>query len=256
MSIQYINLNTGAPVQDGTIRSITDNGIITNTRNSWKLIPHDQLQQESANTGAWKKEPVTEHRQVSDNPFLFNSENPDSLYTENIEYRFGFTDLVFSTQQAAAASALVTQEIDVAGTEYIEVFCSVINQDAGSVEIYIVDNIDEIPILPNQDRTVIKERLFYNMDTRFIVDASQPVTLYQDHKIIQQSYASLTPQQLQSNLYTLSYTAAGEPFRYKPAANKIRLKLICRQYKEAPLIMVQNLFIKKYGGTATWNSNR
>lgn len=254
MGTQYINRNTGTLLKSSAVQHISVNGIVTNAKDCWKFIPSTSLTEEKTGAAIYRHEPLPNREQEPDQrPFLAESDDFNQLYTENREYRFGFTGLQFSTKQVAAVSGLISDPIDVAGIRYLTVAYTVENPAAGAVEISMIDKTRETPILPDQKPSVDRERLFYNTDTRFVVDTTQPVTLYEDGKVIEQAYTVLTPQAFQAHTYTLSYTAAGAPFQYIPESDTVRIKMIVRQYKDTPVLVVHNVLVKKYGGAVTWN---
>ena len=248
------NTNTSSIIQNQDIIRKTDNGITTNRYNCWNFIPKRYINEEHISSEYYREEPAAILRKYKNtNPNLTYSETVSNHYTEKLERRFGFKDLVISTRQISPNSAIISEEIDVSRADHISIDCTGINMEYGSIELSILDNTDEIPVLPNQSLFVHKEKLWYDKETRFLQDLTQPVVLYEDNKPISRDYASLSIDDFQSHTYALSYTAAQDYCSYKPVSNAIMVKAIIRQYESPPFIGIQNLIVHKYGETIEWN---
>lgn len=255
MEILFIDTNTSGMIQPATIVTKTEQGLVTNRNNCWKFIPEERLKEERSYTEYYSDEPpVTVSLKKDVNPALAYSDTAGPHYTEKLEQRFGFRDLVISTKQAAPASVIVSDTIDVSRAASLFVSGTVINPDAGSIEVSILDNTDEYPVLLNQSVSIIKEKLFYGQELRFILDTTCPYVLYEDDLPVSKDYLSLSPEQFDRHTYALSYTAAEPTTVYVPSDTVIRLKIVIRQYKKDSFISLRDVTIHKTGETISWNS--
>lgn len=255
METRFINRNTGTYIPEDSIHSELENGIITDTGNSWKFIPEKELKRKYVYDEYYRQEDLPPMRPDRDtDPFLVYENEEDENYTEKAEYRFGFSDLRFVNRQTAPVSGIISEPIDIEGCEYITVSCDA-DTEGGAIEIYIVDGTEETPILPEGMTEIKQEKLFYNQNTRFIADINNPIILYQDGKVLDKDYTGIKAEQFHCHTYTLSYTALGESGKYTPVGNEIRVKLIIRQYQNLPMVRVHSLTVNQYGGTLEWNSN-
>ena len=255
MEIQFINKNTSAILRDNVVQSQSDHGIVIHTDNSWKFIPAQEIEKQNIYDELVLQEPLPiQPVSMDTDPYLISDNTEHTSYVEKAEYRFGFSDLFFLNRQTAIASGIISDPVNIRGGDYITVSCES-ETEAGSIEIYIVEGTEETPILPEGCIQVEKEKLFYNQNTRFIVNTNEPVKLYQDDKLLSKDYTDITPEQFHEHTYTLSYIAMGTPDRYVPIGDTVRIKIIIRQYHNLPMVRIHYLAINQYGGNLLWNSN-
>ena len=255
MEVLFIDTNTSGIIQPGTVVAQTEQGLVTNRNQCWKFIPEERLWEERSYSGYYTEEPPASlHLERDQNLALAYSDTVGQQYTEKMEQRFGFRDLFISTKQTAPASVIVSDAIDVSRAASLFVTGTVINPEAGSIEVSVLDNTDEYPILLNQSGSIIKEKLFYGRDLRFIIDLTQPYILYEDNIPVSKDYLSLTSAQFDQHTYALSYQTAEPTTVYIPSSSSIRLKIIVRQYSKDIFITLQDVTVHKTGETISWNS--
>ena len=255
-NVTYINTDTASLIKESQILQETDDGIVVKLESSWKLIPGKAVEEETTNNDYFIDEAPAFKKQDKDpDPYLANSQNADTPYTEKLERRFGFTDLTFSTKTTAPVSGICSNPIDVKDVSYFTVDADVTGLETGSVELSVIDNMDEIPILWNNNWTVYKEKLFPEQPTRFLIDPEQSVILYEDNLVSKKEYTTLSAQDFQNHTYAITYTAIKDPCRYYPVSDTVRLKILIRQYYDAaPYVSVGHLVMKQHGVTPQWNS--
>ena len=255
MEFTLINKDTASIINPGNIVQRTDDNVIVNTNDCWKLVTN--LQEEKTYPEYFKEEnPDKPEYRKNHNPALAYSDDAESQYTENLEYRFGFHNLFIGTKKMAPVSGAISMPINVTAGKKITITCTILNSDAGSVEFYIVDNTDEIPIMPNSFSNITREQLFFGLPTRFIIDQNQPVVLYEDNVLVSKDYTELSAKDFQDHLYTISYIPLENVVEYIPTSDKIRIKVIIRQYDTVMPIAVKDLVIHKYGEALQWNLNQ
>ena len=257
MEVTLINRDTASILLPQTIVEQTDDGFIVNNHNCWKLIPVKRVESVYEDSEYYKTDPIPEKQEKkNNNPFLAYSEEVNQQYTEKMEYRFGFQDLVISTKQTAKASGIISNPISISYDTDIAIELNIENQQAGSIEVSILDNTDEVPILYNHDCNIIKEQLFYGVPTRFVPDNHRDIILYEDNIPVSKDYILLSVHDFQEHTYTISYTAIDDRLTYCPISDKIRIKIIMRQYDADTFIKINHCVIHKSKETLTWNSNQ
>lgn len=253
---EYINNNTSGIVDESKIIGDTDNGYIISTVTSWKLVPKNTVTVEPDYKGYYDEEVLPFRESETDlDPYLTYSNTANTTFTEKAERRFGFRNLQICSKKTAPVSGILSRPIDVSDTSYITVNGEISGLETGTVELSVIDNIDEVPILCEDTRQVHKEKLFFAQPTRFQIDPDMPLTLYEDNIICKKDMDTLSSQEFQEHTYALSYTAAGDPFRYFPVSKSIQIKILIRQYVDtAPFVSVQNMIVHRHGETLQWNS--
>lgn len=127
------------------------------------------------------------------------------------------------------------------------------NQDISNIEFYIIDGIKEYPILPIETERV-KEKLFYNLDTRFTIDKTKEIIIYKNNEATSLSLDDINSLDFNSNVYTIEYTPAIQHQIYNPTQDNIKVKLIQRIYNDNDIpANIIAMTILKYGGSKIWN---
>ena len=250
MNTIYINKNTNNIIDPNSIISYGEGDIIVNNNNCWQLIPEKELKKQQIYTEYYPEEHVPVKKKRTDS---------SAVYTDNLEYCIGFTDFTVCTRKPSESSGIVSKEIPVDNVSYLTVSGDIVGD--GSVEYWILDGANEIPILPEDSNTVYKEKLFCDLNTETIVtrfpiyqvQGIKPV-LYEDNIALSKDYKELQPEDFNNHIYYLTYTAAGNSQKYIPYTDKIRLKVIVRQYTPEP-VFVKHIMLHKYGGSVLWISN-
>ena len=255
MEFIYTNKGSEHIIHQHNIVQQTQNGIVVNNNDCWRFVPDTMIQQETVQKGLSPY--VSSENQQDHNQLLAYSDSVSQQYTENIEYRFGFKDLSVSTKKMAPVSGIISDFINVSGAEYITLTGEIYNTEYGSIEVSILDNTDEIPILlddPKKIPEIFKEQLFYQQNLRFI-PIGNSIILYEDDIVSDKDYASLTEKDFKEHRYTVSYRTSKDAFYFNTVSDKIRIKIVLRQYAEDNWIELHNLIIHKFGETLQWNSN-
>lgn len=252
----YTNTDTNNLIKENQILQDTENGVVITLQNNWKLIPEQSLKSDNKPEGYFTDEaPVLKEQKKDSDPHLIYSDTADSVYTEQSERRYGFTGLKIGTKQTAPVSGVCSDPIRIDRASYITIKADISGEENGSVEISVIDNMDEIPILWNNNWTVHKERLFSEQPTRFLIDQEQKIVLYEDNRISKKEYTKLSVDDFQNHVYAITYTTAKNPCLYYPLSDVIRVKILIRQYRDAePYVTVENLVIQQYGVSPQWNS--
>lgn len=252
----FINKKTSGIIDNDTIIAQDSDGIVVNNSNCWKYINSDNLSSKNIYNDYYPEEELKDRElKPYQNKYLLNQQDVDDAYQEKAQYVFGFKNLRIYTKINDKVSGTISKDIDVSNCTYITINCQIENKDNGSIELSILDGDKETSILPQDIKKVIKEKLFFNMGTRFQIDnvnAESPV-LYEDNVESTKKYLDLTADDFENHEYALTYTAAGDNNKYTPENNTINIKLIIRQYDaELEAIKITKCVINKFGGTLEW----
>ena len=167
---------------------------------------------------------------------------------------FGFKNLKFANVKYDYAAGVISDYIDLGQYNYITISDSNELSLDYSIEYSILDGSLEIPILP-EDQTKTFEKLFYNIDPRFVL-IDTPI-LYQYDKNsktltkIERNYTELSFDDFSNYDYYIEYIPGGETHKYIPENNNIRIKIIYRNLTDNNLY-ISSVVLKKYGGGPDW----
>lgn len=254
---KLINNSTNKEIAESSVFSVDEKGITTVNNDCWKRVLNKDLRTEPEYEDGYyfDKELVPQYEKSVVTP-EFNEKINDikTAFTERAKYFFGLKGLSFSKVTYEKASAVMSKEIDVASASYVTLSVAAEPGIGSYAEFYIVDGIKEIPILETAEKSVVKEKLFYDVNTRFNIDPSYPVALYEDGELIDRSYLDLSYADFENHEYALSYTAVGDCYKYTPENKKVRVKTIIRCAGEdfKPL-KLQSVILNKYGSPLQWN---
>jgi hypothetical protein len=121
--------------------------------------------------------------------------------------------------------------------------------ERGSIEYYIINGSETIPMLPENQTQVVDEKIFYKSPTRFTVDTKVAPVVKMNNEIVNVS------------LYDAINTSGGNyTVSYVPVINtignlindSIKIKVIIRSYDTNYVSFINNIKIKKYGGNNLW----
>ena len=253
MSTVYINKSTNTMIDDAFLVFNDDNGIILNKNNCWQLIPPNRVRKENSYNEyfpEWER-PVFRHRHM---PEMTDYVEDSDAYVDIIRQEFGFENFVICTRHPQEVSGLISKPIAVNEASYIQIEAACEGEAHGSVEFYIVDGTQEVPILPKDQKTVMNEKMFYGMDLRFRPDMLQGnLLLYEDGVGCEKDYQNLTAADFADHQYRITYVVAGDNATYFPNNDTVRIKIVVRQYDREP-VSVQYCIIHKFGETVSWTS--
>lgn len=180
----------------------------------------------------------------------------ESLYIDKNKYfyyLFGIDNLEIQHVNIDDQSCFISKEIkidDLKENEHItlDVIDSI---EKGSIEYYIIDGTESIPILPESVETVIDERIFYRLPLRFNYDSTKPIIIKRNGNIVKMNLQEVINKNEDGVIYTVSYTPKDTTIN-KLLNNKIKIKAIIRKYHNDYSSFIKNINIKKYGGGKLW----
>ena len=242
------NLKTGTVIDTDSVVNESSSGILVKNSDCIKFIPNSDLKiEEIADDGVYSKSEANPEFNFARDSFS------SDLYTEKAEYKLGITNLEFKTVNYFKDTAIITKSIDVSECSYITLSVKESEAYNSFVEYSIVDGIDdEIPILPEDKKEVTREKLFFGIPTRFIIDNSQksPV-LYEDGKTSNKDYNLLTHEDFLNHEYSLGYWPCGENInKYIPKNDSISLKIVIRNYTDTfSPVYISDIRFNLYGSS-------
>lgn len=244
-------------IDSDRIISNNDKGIVVTNKKSWHFIPKQNIteQEEYKDGYYYNQEDNTTLKSSTRTEEYILKENPiDTDYIEKSRYMFGFKNLKFANVKYDYTAGIISDYIDLDQYNYITISDSNELSLDYSIEYSILDGSLEIPILP-EDQTKTFEKLFYNIDPRFVL-IDTPV-LYQYDKNsktlteIERNYTELSFDDFSNYDYYIEYTPGGETHKYIPENNNIRIKIIYRNLTDNNLY-ISSVVLKKYGGGPDW----
>ena len=257
MPTTYTNTKTGEIFTEDNV-IVTSNGVIVknNSDFSYTFIPQENLSinyDTSALGYSPQLKPSIQHTSTED--LTYRTDLYDKSYSKKvIAYRFGLDNITAGYVAPKDSCGFLSKEISIDSCSYIKLN-STISGEYDSIEYYIVDGNTEAPILPNKEKTVTNELLFSDLPTRFVIDTTLPVSIFLNGRKTDFTVSDLNSLAYDENLlYTINYTPYGDPNRYYPIKNKIRIKIIQRKYTVAVPAIIKSVTIEKYGGVMPWST--
>ena len=163
----------------------------------------------------------------------------DNLF---IEYVSKESQSCFYSKDIKIDKVLENEHITIDTTDSIE---------RGSIEYYIVDGTNLIPILPEKSINVIDEKIFYKMSTRFAIDHLKPIVIKRNGNIVKMTMLEAINNGEKDSIYTISYTPIINNIN-NLNSSKLKVKAIIRNYDDNFNSFTSNITIKKYGGGKLW----
>ena len=251
------NTNDNSVIDQKRIISNTDKGIVTSNKKCWYFVPKDKINEENEYEDGYyftSDSQISKQKADSTAKFYTKENEVESNYTEKARYYFGIKDIQLFNSQEKRVSGIISDYLNLnQNYAYISIYSIENNGQDYSVEYSILDGINEIPILPENITTAVKEKLFYNTSLRFNINTTTEPILYEDNIELNKSYLELSYEDFENHEYTLTYNTLGDNNKYIPANNNIKVKVIIRKIGDNFISPEISLGINKYGGEEAWN---
>jgi len=252
----YQNKYSKAAIKDDRIIASDSYGITESIEAGWRFTPADELSKSTASVqGPYEMHspPIPPAR-----PSVEEFNNPIPLTDADIKevskttYFFGIDSITSHHRVLYDTNGIIFKNVSIGNCSFIELSADVVANENCSVEFYIIDGSKEIPILPVSYDKIINEKLFFNMNPRFNVNAKKDIEIKKNGQIIQRTIDGMEDLNFQDGLYTISYTPINA-YRCFPESKLISIKVIQRLYDDtAEPSYVKNLLVRKYGGGVPW----
>lgn len=232
-------------LSDDNIAVISEEGIITvNQRTgalpSFKLIPEEDLVQVPIENNTRKMTPYVYKDIAVGNDLYYDDTVPEGIRANREKryyYKIGIDDIFLGKKEISAAGGFISSQIYVGNCVWIS-----LSADCETAEYYIIDEKEEIPILPDTQEKIINEKLFFGMMPRFPLADQNNFTVKKNGiatsiKTIPELRLFLfskTTQEGKSgyetvNNYTIDYMPPLSYRQYTPKSDTVRLKIILRK---------------------------
>ena len=223
----YINRQTGDIIYDDAVLSKTDSGIIFFQDGCWRFLEKEQYEQRIESSG---------NTYGTTKVYISNTEldeliaTTSDIYSQVYTYYFGLNDLVIVNKKYASVSAILSESINVTMNMPLRISSNISVPERSSIEFYVVDGIDEIPLLPIEQSSIVHEKLFFEMPIRFH-DGSD-FHFFKDFVSMSESRDNLDERN-DGSLYTVSYNPPSTAYEYVPKSSSIKIKIILRIYDDS-----------------------
>lgn len=143
-------------------------------------------------------------------------------------------------------------EVKTNGAEWITLETQHYAPDKTGIEYSLIDGTSEIPILPNGETTVMNERLFPNLETRFTVD--RIIDIRRNGEVVNLSIDEAKNKR--DGLYSVSYETSNAN-TYRPTTETVGVKATLRSYSEdVDHPYIEGVQVRLYGGEGVlWQEN-
>lgn len=233
----YINKITGECIDDNSIVSVTDDGLILYENGCWKLLAKGQYTDSTDSSQENLTIPGVAGGTINT---ILSPEKITSKSMRYYTYYLGLNNISIANRGYSKVSAIVSDSFDVAAGTKLKLKASVVIPKYTSVEFSIIDGIKDTPILPQGITNIVDEKLFFQLPLRFTG------TNYSYYKNF--VYAGATKDALNmkndSSLYTVSYTPDESAYTYMPEHSSVKVKTLFRVYKDDVQVPeVKKLFV-------------
>lgn len=247
---EILNTITNKKIDNAKILSSDDYGVIESigSGSALRFTPKDIVNTNNAVTSEELQKVKIPDLPVGPdiNPYDVSLPDYSENYINGRKYLFGIDKLEISQSVPSEVNGFISNSIDIENCSYIEL--AVKTEGTTEVEYSIIDGLKETPILPIDQLTVVHEKLFYKLDTRFTPDTSEKITIYKNDKETKYQYSQIKDLALNDGRYTISYTPLKTAHIYYPQNNKIKVKVIQRTQNGRIPSRIQSMVIIKHGG--------
>ena len=167
-------------------------------------------------------------------------------------YLFGLDKIYIQFVDKSNKSCFISKELkieDLKEHEYLALESEYMCEN-GNIEFSIIDGTTEKPILPESEKYVYHEKVFYKTPTRFTIEDINSIKVYEDGIPVK---ISLSEAMNDTNeKYTVSYKPKGATTLDSLLNNTIKVKALIRNYDNNYIPFIKSIQVKKYGGGTLW----
>lgn len=198
------------------------------------------------------------YNEVKDNDFwevVEDIKNDENLFVDKKKYYyylFGLDKVHIQFVDKSTKSCFISKEMkieELKDHEYLALE-SEYQCEEGNIEFSIIDGTTEIPILPESEKHIYHEKVFYKIPTRFTIDDINSIQVYENGVPVK---ISLSEAMNDTNeKYTVSYKPKAATTLDSLLNNTIKVKATIRNYNNNYIPFIKSIQIKKYGGGTLW----
>ena len=255
MEIIYKYNNDSGTLNNNTIIDKTDDNLIQiYGEHGFKYIPKENYNKNIEEVNGIYKESTIKN--IYNRPVICKEAGDSIIYDDNItvsvktKYYFGIDLIKAKMIKPNNVCGFISHNIDIGKCSFIKLSIKA-DEDISPIEAYIIDGSNEFPILPIETKQVVDEKIFFNMDTRFLTDTTKEILIKKNGEITSLNISDLknnTDIDYINDIYTINYTPIIQSQLYYPKQDNIKIKIIQRNTN----INIKAINILKYGGSKIW----
>lgn len=221
----YVDLLTKQYINESSVVKETDNGIVYYENGCWKYLPNTRYEKAESDSISYAIKVSEKGERINDVASADSNVTQKHIFYSNY---FGLSKVELSYRKYRRDSGIMMPNISVVPNKPVKILAEMKVPDKTSVELYIIDGNNEVPILPQGETNVVHEKVFLGVPPRF---DSGKYSYFRD-------FVSIGPQipeedlKLSDSLFTVCYTPNGDMSTYTPLHNSINIKAILRMYAD------------------------
>lgn len=178
----------------------------------------------------------------------------DDKIVSNVEYRYGFSNLELSQDQAAPSFGIVSYPLTINNSQYITISTS---NSTDPIEYYVIDSTVERPILPVNIKEIKYEKAFEKISPRFTPIGTISFFELENLEFVKKKEFSTVQEYLNykkdsEKIQTISYVPQSGT-RLRLESNTLFLKIIVRQYSQDIPIQLPTVYVNNHEEKLSWN---
>ena len=221
----YIDLISGNYIDSSLVTNETEDGLVYYDDGCWKFLQKGMYKSVEDNDNASYS--AATHVTLSMDEMVKADETQTATHKYYTEY-FGLNDFV-AQNKSFVSSAIISKDINVNINKPLKLMVDIVEKPKTSYEFYIIDGDTEIPIIPDSQKKIEHEKIFYNLPPR--MDGTNYI-YYRNFEQVSLDRPSMNDYFDTGVLYTVSYTPDSKYYRYTPKSNTVKIKTIIRVYDD------------------------
>lgn len=219
----YIDLISGNYIDSSLVTNETEDGLVYYDDGCWKFLQKGMYKSVEDNDNA--NYSAATHVTLSMDEMVKADETQTATHKYYTEY-FGLNDFV-AQNKSFTTSAAISTAISVNINKPLKLIADIAEKPKTSYEFYIIDGDTETPIIPDSQKKIEHEKVFYNLPPR--MDGTNYI-YYRNFEQVSLNKPSMNDYFDTGVLYTVSYTPDSKYYKYTPKSNTVKIKTIIRIY--------------------------
>jgi hypothetical protein len=221
----YVDLLTKQYIEESSVVKETDNGIVYYENGCWKYLPNTRYEKVDSDSATYAITVSEKGEKIGTIANAGGNVTQEDIFYTNY---FGISKAELSYRKYRRDSGIVMPNISVTVNKPIKLLAEMKVPSKTSVELYIIDGNNEVPILSQGEINIVHERVFPGIPPRF---ESNKYSYFRDFT----SVGSQIPDEdlkLSDSLFTVCYTPSEDAHIYTPLHSSINIKAILRMYED------------------------
>lgn len=221
----YIDLISGNYIDSSLVTNETEGGLVYYDDGCWKFLQKGMYK--SVEDDGTANYSAATHVTLSMDEMVKAEDTQTATHKYYTEY-FGLNDFV-AQNKIFTTSAVISTDISVNISKPLKLKVDIVEKPKTSYEFYIIDGDIETPIIPEEQKKIEHEKVFYNLPPR--MDGTNYI-YYRNFEQVSLSKPTMNDYFDTGVLYTVSYTPNSKYYRYTPKSNTVKIKTIIRVYND------------------------